>query len=170
MGRRQLRARDPAAEPGALDRMTRAGRRRCDVRGDRGGSNVEPSWAWPGRDPVHGRYSRCDYSARVRAACLRRRHQTAKPTGAAIAARTSEEGSGTPRIKRELIAKSPETAGGSSIPKTIEVISAFVSETPMKIAEPSSSAVESPFSVNVPRLFVPEKAVMVAVKGPALSS
>jgi hypothetical protein len=126
--------------------------------------------SWPGRDPLHGRYSRSDYSARVRAACLRRRHQTPKPTGTAIAARTSEEGSGTPLIKRELIAKSPETAGGSSIPKTIEVISAFVSETPMKIAEPSSSAVESPFSVNVPRLFVPEKAVMVAVKGPALSS
>ena len=40
----------------------------------------------------------------------------------------------------------------------------------MKIAEPSSSDVESPSSVNVPRLLVPEKASMVAVKGPALSN
>ena len=122
------------------------------------------------RDPVHGRYSRSDYSARLRAPRLRRRHQTPKPTGAAIAASTSEEGSGTPLIKRESIAKSPETAGGSLIPKTIEVISAFVSRTPMRTAEPPSSAVESPSSVNVPRLVVPEKAVMVAVKGPAWSS
>ena len=69
-----------------------------------------------------------------------------------------------------MIAKSPPNEGGFSIPKTIEVISAVVSNTPMKIAEPSSSDVESPSSVNAPRLSVPEKASMVAVKGPAPSN
>ena len=88
-------------------------------------------------------------------------------------AKTQEVGSGTETevfIKSESIAKSPSNGGGLSMPKTSDVIAGTLSRTPMKIAEPSSSNVEFPSSVNFPRLVVPAKASMVAVNGSELSS
>src|SRR4051812_12805438 len=79
-------------------------------------------------------------SAAPREGYLRLSSQRPIPAGNAIATSTREEGSGTASevlINKELIAKSPWKLGGAFMPKTIDVISALESRTPMKMAEPS---------------------------------